>query len=704
MHAQYSPAGVAETDAHAVAPTKPRPALREDLNGLRGVAIALVVVFHVWMGRVSGGVDVFLTLTGFFFTASLIRAAASGGSLNPFTRLGRVLRRLGPPLVIVLLGVAIATIVLLPQTRWVDIGNQLISGVFFFVNWELASTSQDYLAADPDVSPLQHLWSVAVQFQFYLAATLLVFGLAWVLRRSRGGHRFSPHPRIFFVIFMGIAVVSFVYAADGTARLQSWNYYDTGARLWEILLGAAVAALFAWRPPNSGSWADLSWSNRASRTVLASAGLIAILACGFVVSGVEEFPGPWALLPVLATIALVIAGPNTAVAHLLSTRFSLWLGSIAFPLYLWHWPILIFTLAYTGAPTADFATGALVIAASVLLAMGTVRLLEKPVQASPRSFHATTIAAVSAVLAAVLVVGAISWDHFIRQSVADLQATSTLDPALYPGALALTKGNVPDDAEVVPELFSAPEDLPQSTIDGCIADFETTDVLSCEYGDTLASRTVALAGGSHAEHWLTAVDLLGREQGFRVVTFLKMGCPLTAGHMVLLGDNEYPGCVEWSRAALDRMGELRPDYVFTTSSRPREQGPGDYTPDWYIDVWNELASYGIEVLGVRDNAWLAREDVAYRAIDCLADGGDATSCGMRRSDALDAVNPTLAASFRQPAVLPLDLTNALCDTAVCRVIEGNVLIYRDEHHLTATYMRTMAPELGRQIAAATGWW
>ena len=108
MHAQYLPAGVAETDAHAVAPTKPRPALREDLNGLRGVAIALVVVFHVWMGRVSGGVDVFLTLTGFFFTASLIRAAASGGSLNPFTRLGRVLRRLGPPLVIVLLGVAIS--------------------------------------------------------------------------------------------------------------------------------------------------------------------------------------------------------------------------------------------------------------------------------------------------------------------------------------------------------------------------------------------------------------------------------------------------------------------------------------------------------------------------------------------------------------------------------------------------------------------
>ncbi len=703
MHDQYRPAGVSEMDTPIGSPRAPRPAVRQDLNGLRGVAIALVVVFHVWMGRVSGGVDVFLTLTGFFFTASLIRAAASGGSLNPFARLGRVLRRLGPPLAIVLFAVAVATVVILPRTRWVDIGNQLISGVFFFVNWELASTSQDYLAADPDVSPLQHLWSVAVQFQFYLVVTLVVFGLAWVLRRSRGGHRHSPHPSLFLVVFLGSAVISFVYAADGASRLQAWNYYDTGARLWEILLGAAVAALFAWRPPASTSAAQ-SWPARWARTCLAGAGLLFIMACGFIVDGVQEFPGPWALLPVLATIALVVAGPNTPIARLLATRFGLWLGSIAFPLYLWHWPLLIFVLAYTGDSKATLASGTLIVVGSVALAVATVRLVEKPVQMSPRSITARGITATALAMSAVMVVGAVAWDHHVRQSVTDVQAGRALDPSTHPGALALTRGVAADDAEILPDLFSAPEDVPLTTMEGCITAIESSVPLTCEYGDVRAERTIVLAGGSHAEHWLTALDLLGLERGFRVVTFVKVGCPITAGHMVLLGENEYPDCVEWSRTALNQIEELRPDYVFTTSSRPREDAPGDYTPDWYIDVWNELASYGISVLAVRDNPWLFRDGMPYRAVDCLADGGSATSCGVLRNDALDSVNPTLAASFRLSSVFPLDLTNALCDSLVCRVVEGNVVIYRDEHHLTATYMRTMSAELAQQMSAATGWW
>lgn len=703
MHAQYQPAGISEHDALPVDSPPSRPAVRQDLNGLRGVAIALVVVFHIWMGRVSGGVDVFLTLTGFFFTASLIRTAQSGGSLNPFVRVGRVLRRLGPPLILVLVGVAAATIILLPRTRWVDIGSQLVSGVLFFANWELAWTSQDYLAADPNVSPLQHLWSVAVQFQFYLVAIAVVFGLAWVLRRSRGAHRPSPNPLVYSVLFAGAAVLSFVYAADGTSRLQSWNYYDTGARLWEILLGGAVAAFFAARPPKADS-SESSWPLRAARTMLAATGLAAIVACGFLFDGVQEFPGPWALFPVLATLALVLAGPNTPVGRLLSTRFSLWLGSIAFPLYLWHWPILIFTLAYTGAPSANLTTGAAIIAVSVLLAMLTVRVVEKPLQAPPKSKPRIAITAIAATLAAVLVAGSFGWNYYIARSVADLQASQVVDPVTHPGALELTDGNVAEDAEVVPELVSAPEDLPITTIEGCIADFETRDAVSCEYGDVSASRTIVLAGSSHAEHWITALDTLGRDHGFRVVTFLKMGCPLTQGAMPMLGESEYPDCLDWTRTVLDRVEEVRPDYLFTTSTRPREDGPGDYTPDWYVQVWNELSSYGIPVLGVRDNPWLERGGVEYRAIDCLADGGTATSCGMPRDLALDPINPALAASFRLPSVHPLDLTNALCDGPVCRVIEGNVLIYRDEHHLTTTYMRTLTTEIGRQIAASTGWW
>ncbi|QCB51440.1 acyltransferase [Rhodococcus sp. PAMC28707] len=708
MHVQ--PQILAGDGNEATAPPRPNStsAVRVDLNGLRGIAIALVVVFHIWMGRVSGGVDVFLTLSGFFFTASLIRTAQSGGSIDPLIRVRRILRRLGPPLMMVLAAVALATLTLLPRTRWADVGDQLVSAVFFYTNWELAWTAQDYLAADQNVSPVQHLWSVAVQFQFYLLAIAVVFGLAWIVRRSKGGQPMSPPAGLYLVLFAGAALLSFVYAADGTSEMQSWNYYDTGARLWEILIGAAIAALFAARQARdrpAHRWRDgQSWVGRSASTLLAFAGLTAIALCGFVLDGVREFPGPWALLPVSATVALILAGPATPVARLMSTRFGVWLGSIAFPLYLWHWPILIFALFWTGEPSAGPTLGFFVVGLSVLLATATVRLVEKPLQAPNMSIPKVLITVVATATAAVVVCGSVGWNYYIDRSVTDLQAGSIVDASTHPGALVLTDGALAEDAEVIPALFSAPADLPITTIEGCIADFDTRDVISCEYGNKDSERTIALAGGSHAEHWITALDQLGREKGFRVVTYLKMGCPLTVGSMPMLGDSEYPGCLDWSDSVLGEIERSKPDYVFTNSTRPRPDGPGDVTPDSYVQVWAQLADHGVPVLGVRDNPWLARDGVAYRAADCLAEGGTATSCGVPRQNALSPLDPALAASFQYPSVHLLDLSNALCDGPVCRVIQGNVLVYRDEHHLTATYVRTLTTELSRQIAAATGWW
>ena len=689
-------------DATVSVPGTPaRSPQRRDLNGLRGVAIALVVVFHIWMGRVSGGVDVFLTLSGFFFTASLLRSAEAGASLNPITRITRVLRRLGPPLLITLLAVAVASVFLLPRTRWADLGDQLVSGVFYYVNWQLATTANDYLAADPSVSPVQHLWSVAVQFQFYLFAIAVVFGLAWIRRSIRPDGLRSLRPRTFSVIFTVIAVVSFVYAADGVRRHQAWNYYDTGARLWEIMLGAALAALLAARTSSVETAAEPRRARLSStaRGALAVLGMTVIVLCGFVVDGVTAFPGPLALIPVLATLALIVAGSETAVAATLSNRFFAWVGSIAFPLYLWHWPLLIFYLSATGRSHADAVGGLGIIGASVALAWLTVRLVERPAQSTTFTPGRVAVTACAGIAALAVTAGSIGWNVYIDRSITAVQADESVDELTHPGALELTDGVRAEPAAVRPPLYSAPEDLPISTLEGCIADFETRDAVSCTYGDLDASRTIVLAGSSHAEHWLTALDALGIQHGFKVVTFLKMGCPLSADTMPMLGANEYPDCLDWTQTVLADVATMNPDYVFTTSTRPREDFPGDYTPAWYTSVWRELAAEGVGILGIRDTPWLA-----YRAIDCLADGGDATSCGIPRDEALDPVNPALAASFQFPGFSSLDLSDAVCDDTVCRVEQGNVLIYRDEHHLTATYVRTLTTELGRQVGSATGWW
>src|SRR6201991_2299770 len=190
---------------------------RHDLDGLRGIAIALVAMFHVWFGRVSGGVDVFLALSGFFFGGRLLRAALTpGASLWPMPEVTRLVRRLLPALVVVLAGCAVLTILVQPETRWETYADQSLASLGYYQNWELANTASDYLRAGEAVSPLQHIWSMSVQGQFYLAFLLLVGALT---------------------------IASFVYAILAHQANQATAYYNSFARAWELLLGALVGSV-----------------------------------------------------------------------------------------------------------------------------------------------------------------------------------------------------------------------------------------------------------------------------------------------------------------------------------------------------------------------------------------------------------------------------------------------------------------------------
>ena len=160
-------------------------AYRHDLDGLRGVAIALVAVFHIWFGRVSGGVDVFLVLSGYFFGGSLLRTALTpGSSLAPWPHVTRLARRLLPALIVVLAASAVLTVAVQPQTRWESFADQSLASLGYFQNWELAATASNYLSAGEAVSPLQHIWSMSVQGQFYIALLALVLMLAAVARAA----------------------------------------------------------------------------------------------------------------------------------------------------------------------------------------------------------------------------------------------------------------------------------------------------------------------------------------------------------------------------------------------------------------------------------------------------------------------------------------------------------------------------------------
>jgi peptidoglycan/LPS O-acetylase OafA/YrhL len=697
---------------------------RHDLDGLRGIAIALVAMFHVWFGRVSGGVDVFLALSGFFFGGKILRAALNPAvSLSPVAEVIRLVRRLLPALVVVLAGCAVLTIVVQPETRWETFADQSLASLGYYQNWELANTASNYLRAGEAVSPLQHIWSMSVQGQFYVGFLLLVAVCTYLSRGLFRGPR-APYLRTMFVVLLSaLTVASFVYAIFAHQDNQTTTYYNSFARAWELLLSALVGALVPY----------IRWPMWL-RTAMASVALAAIVSCGALIDGVKEFPGPWALVPVGATMLMILAGANLQ-GHpdssdrmplpnrLLAARPLVALGAMAYSLYLWHWPLLIFWLSYTGHRHANFVEGTAVLLVSGLLAYLTTRLVEDqlrygtPARASspapaiawPARLGRPTMVLGSAVvlLGVTLTATSFTWRQHVTVLRAAGKELSVLNPQDYPGARALTEHVRVPTLPMRPTVLEVKEDVPASTRDGCISDFVNPAVVNCTYGDVAATRTIALAGGSHAEHWLPALDLLGHVHHFKVVTYLKMGCPLSTEQVpLIMGNNApYPQCREWVQRTMTKLISDRPDYVFTTTTRPWNIKTGDVMPATYIGIWQTLSDNNIPILGMRDTPWLVKNGQPFDPADCLAKkGGNAQSCAIKRSDALADRNQTLDFVAQFPLLKVLDMSDAICRTDLCRPVEGNVLIYHGAHHITPTYMRTMAHELGRQIAANTGWW
>ena len=422
---------------------------RHDLDGLRGTAIALVVVFHVWFGRVSGGVDVFLALSGFFFGDRLLRTALTpGASLWPVSEVTRLVRRLLPALVVVLAASALLTIVVQPETRWETFADQSLASLGYFQNWQLANTASDYLRAGEAVSPLQHIWSMSVQGQFYIAFLALIFSFAYLFQRI-----LSKCLRASFVVLLSsLTIASFVYAIFAHNADAATAYYNSFARAWELLLGALVGVLVPY----------VRWPMWL-RTTVAVVALAAILSCGALIDGVKEFPGPWALVPVGATMLVILSAANRiadphigdrlpAPNRLLASKPLLMLGSMAYSLYLWHWPLLIFWLSYTGHTNANFFEGAGVLLLSGLLAYLTLKYVENPLRYRAKAATRRTVAiplrtrlrrptivlgSAVALLGVTLTATSFTWREHVTVQRANGKELAGLSTREYPGAHAL---------------------------------------------------------------------------------------------------------------------------------------------------------------------------------------------------------------------------------------------------------------------------
>lgn len=663
-----------------------RTEFRPELQGLRAFAVLLVAVYHIWFGRVSGGVDVFLFLTGFLITGSLVRMVEREGRVRPLTFLSRLARRLLPATAVVLIAVLAMGWLLLPETRLYDVAAQTVASGLYYENWALAANAVDYVAQDKPLSPLQHFWSLSIQGQFYLVWPALIAVAALCARKFKA--------RLRIAVFAACAVVfavSLTYSVVTTAERQAWAYFDTGARLWEFALGGMLAIALPY----------LRLPHRA-RVGLGWVGLAALLSCGALLEVSTLFPGWIALWPTGAALLVIVAGTTGSrwgADRLLTWRPLGWIGDHSYSLYLWHWPILVGYFYVAGRSTATILGGLIVLALSIAAAALTKRFVEDRTAPSRKCSRRWSVAIAAAFLVPVLATaGAAQAQLAVEQERLEAEIAEALeDGDAYYGAAVLDDpslaASIPDEVPPIPPLQTVTEDVPaiyegEESCDGAKR--------LCEHGDPEGAQTIALVGASRVAQYFPAFERAASDNGWRLLVFSKSSCQFTSDPGAEeKGGEPDPECADWNDWALGQLEEQRPDLVVALSDRAHTADERTYPG--FVDQWRKLDQWGVPVLALRD---LPRfpEPVP----ECVARLG-AGACVFDVEPSHDDTDPTADLDSVPDNVTFADLTPYVCPDGECPAAIGNVLVYRDTSHLTNTYAATLAPVVERTVIETTGW-
>ncbi|MGW0828519.1 acyltransferase family protein [Streptomyces sp. NPDC002845] len=670
----------------------PRGGFRGDVEGLRAVAVAAVLLYHADVTLLSGGyigVDVFFVVSGFLITGLLVRELERSGTISLSGFYARRARRLLPVTVVVLASVLLLSWLVMSPVERRSVSSDVVAAALYVINWRLAGEAVDYSALEAQASPVQHFWSLAVEEQFYLVWPLLLLAIAWWCRR-RGG--LSLRPRL-AVALGAIAVASFTYSVFLTQREAGAAYFSTATRGWELAAGGLLALVPAHRLRRPGRVPGM----------VAFGGLAAIVAAAVLFNDGTRFPGPGALLPVLGTVAVIAAGSasaDTATARLLMLRPVRYVGRISYSWYLWHWPAIVLATAWLSELPPSLSL--LVVALSWVPAALTHRLVEERFRRSPRFEPVRPALGLGAACTTVSVlVGSVSWS-----TVPTVQLAS---PAEAKGAKALRESTAPQESasalRPVPE--KATEDRGQVHDDGCLVDQPGTRSPECVYGDRSSDTTVVLFGDSHAMQYTPALDIIAKERGWRLVVLTKSACtPAQVPTYNSQLKREYTECDTWRDHTLRRIDREDPSMIVTGNLATtkvvrdgealRSTAGAEALTDGYADTLRTLRSTGAQVVTLADNPHPPDDIPACvsKELDNL------TECAFSEDDGRSFDRVNVAAAQAVDEVELVDPTPMLCPNGTCPAVIGNVIVYRNGAHITASYMRTLDSWLGNKLPVA----
>ncbi|MEX2106915.1 MAG: acyltransferase family protein [Solirubrobacterales bacterium] len=658
---------------------------RPDIEGLRAIAIGAVLLCHAGIPFAAGGyvgVDVFFVISGFLITRLLLTEVEGTGGISLRRFYARRAKRLLPLSAVLLAAVGVLSLLLLSPVRAVEVSGDIVSSALYTANWHFAAQSVDYFAQDIEPSPVLHLWSLAIEEQFYLVWPTLMLAVTWLWRRR--GHSVRP------ALWVTLAVVlagSLALGIQLTDDQPASAYFSTFGRAWELALGAALALLGVVRIPRMMA-AAIGW-----------AGLGAIVFASFAFDASTPFPGSAALVPTLGTAALILAGSSIhardrgAAAGLLSLPPVRYVGRISYSWYLWHWPALVFAAAIWGP--LSVAAGLAAVAVSWIPTALTHHWIEDPVRRSKALLRRPNRALALGFGCMALAVGS-------GVMLTDLQPVLKTAPASeVRGALALAEQRTPQErADAVrPNPLRARADRSHAFYDGCLVGIDGTNSNRCLYGDPNGGRTLILFGDSHAMQYFSALEKLAEDHHWRLIALTKAEC--TPGEVPIrsmIADREYSQCDAWREDSLQRieasgrraMVVMSGDTAYTPYDADGAElsGPAGASAmeAGYVTTLRRIARAGLRTAVIRDTP-VSASDVPSCVSEDLQNLG---ACAFRRVRDPNKDFDVRAARTTPGAHL-IDLTAEICPADLCRAVIGDALVFRDKSHLTATFARTLSP-------------
>lgn len=636
---------------------------RGEIQGLRAVAVSLVLLFHIWPSVAPGGyigVDVFFVISGYLIVGSLFREAEQKGKISLLNFYSKRIRRLLPTATLVLACVFGAMFIGLPPARWEDTLFQIAASALYIENWYLAWEAIDYLAVENAASPVQHYWSLSIEEQFYIAWPLVVIAATWINRRIGLPIR---------LLVVGALSITFVVSLTASI-LMTWSdpgraYFVTHTRAWELALGGLLAVS---RP-------TIKASDR-QRALLCATGLAAIIGSSLSFGRVL-FPGYSALLPTFGAALVIVAGDfRVGFFRGLNTAPMRYIGDISYSLYLWHWPLVVFYLAT--ADNIGLVDGSLLLVATVAISHISYLFVEERFRHPNRPLEFRPIP--FGVLSIITLVGAVAASYHSMASVRSTTTAPDSNTGSYPGPAALLdNAPVPIGIPVRPSPAALMKDRAIVYDSGCHQNQRESAVIACSFGDAKGPVTVAVIGSSHSVNWLPAIDILGQKNGWKILSITKSACGF--------GRSSSDSCNEWHDNVITYLKKHPVDLVFIG------ENAGESTTNSEVELiasrWQRFGDLDLPILAIRPIPHLNK-----RPGDCLPDR--VKDCVISRQVA-ERANTIALAAQRVPKVHIVDMTNAICSKDTCGPVVGNLVVYRDTHHLTATYAAALAPYLEQSL-------